>query len=67
MRFKSKNPPTFFKEKNPKNIDIFKCKYCGQLCGCTPEGNVGMYAYKILRIHEENCSKNNTKKYKEFA
>ena len=66
MKFKSKNPPQFFKEKPTRNVDIFRCKFCGELQGCSDNGEVGMYSYKILRLHEKNCKQITPTKYKEL-
>ena len=66
MKFKSKNPPQVFTEKPTRNVDIFRCKFCGELQGCSENGEVGMYSYKILRLHEKNCKQITPTKYKEL-
>ena len=58
IKVTNRNPPVLIKEEKQRNIDIFKCRYCGILCGCNLKGEVGMYSYKILRKHEENCPEN---------
>ncbi len=55
MKITNRNPRRIKEEKNQKNTDIFRCRYCNQLQGCTPDGEIGMYSYKILRRHEEIC------------
>ncbi len=57
MKITNHNPRRIRKEKLQKTTDIFRCKFCGQLQGCSPDGKIGMYSYKILRIHEKLCSK----------
>ena len=37
---------------------IYRCGYCGQLVGCSEQGEIGMYSLKILRIHEKDCANN---------
>jgi len=38
--------------------ETYRCRYCGQLVGCSEQGEIGMYSLKILRKHEKNCAKN---------
>ena len=38
--------------------EMYRCRYCGQLLGCSEQGEVGMYSLKILRSHEKNCGDN---------
>ena len=57
MKITNKNPRRVRAEESQKNTDIFRCKFCGLLQGCSPDGKIGMYSYKILRRHEEICNK----------
>jgi len=56
MKITNKNPRRL-KEESLKNADLFRCKFCGQLQGCTPDGKIGMYSLKILRHHELICTR----------
>ena len=38
--------------------EIYRCRYCGQLMGCSKQGEIGMYSMKILRKYEKNCARN---------
>ena len=38
--------------------EVYRCRYCKQLVGCSEQGEIGMYSLKILRKHEKNCAKN---------
>ena len=57
MKIVNKNPRILREEKQEKTTDIFRCKFCGQLQGCSPDGKIGMYSYKILRQHELICTR----------
>ena len=57
MKITNKNPRKIRPENHPKTTDIFRCKFCGQLQGCSESGEIGMYSYKILRQHELICAK----------
>ena len=35
--------------------EVYRCRYCHQLVGCSERGVIGMYSLKILRMHEEEC------------
>ena len=35
----------------------FTCPHCGGLYGCTPDGKVGMYSWKVYKSHVEHCPK----------
>ena len=35
--------------------EMYRCGYCGQLVGCSEQGELGMYSLKILRMHEKEC------------
>ena len=39
----------------------YRCRYCHQLVGCSEQGEIGMYSFKILRMHEKECAKNTSK------
>ena len=39
------------------------CRYCGQLVGCSEQGEIGMYSMKILKSHEKNCADNISAKF----
>ena len=60
MRITNKNPRRLRKEESQKNTDIFRCKFCNQLQGCTLDGKIGIYSYKILRQHEQICTRRTT-------
>ena len=36
--------------------EIYRCRYCQELVGCSERGEIGMYSMKILRSHEKNCT-----------
>ena len=38
--------------------EMYRCRYCGQVVGCSEQGEIGMYSLKILRGHEKECAKN---------
>jgi len=38
--------------------EIYRCRYCQELVGCSEQGEIGMYSLKILRKHEKNCARN---------
>ncbi len=57
MKITNKNPRRLRVEESQKNTDIFRCRFCGQLQGCSPNGKIGMYSYKILRQHELICTR----------
>ena len=38
--------------------ETYRCRYCGQLVGCSEQGVIGMYSLKMLRMHERNCAGN---------
>ena len=38
--------------------EMYRCRYCGQLVGCSEQGEIGMDSLKILRMHEKECAKN---------
>ena len=38
--------------------EMYRCRYCGQLFGCSEQGEVGMYSLKILRMREKESAKN---------
>ena len=37
---------------------MYRCGYCGQLVGCSEQGEIGMYSLKIFRMHEKECVMN---------
>ena len=37
MKITNKNPRRIRKEESHKNTVIFRCKFCGQLQGCSPK------------------------------
>ena len=43
--------------------ETFRCRYCGQLVGCSEQGEIGMYSLKILRMHEIRCTRNTSKEF----
>ena len=43
--------------------EMYRCCYCGQLVGCSEQGEIGMYSMKILRKHEKNCTSNISVKF----
>ena len=43
--------------------EMYRCGYCGQLVGCSEQGEIGMYSLKILRMHEIKCAKNASKEF----
>tara|TARA_B100000073_G_scaffold165466_1_gene136969 strand:+ start:1360 stop:1503 length:144 start_codon:yes stop_codon:yes gene_type:complete len=38
--------------------EMYRCRYCKELVGCSEHGEIGMYSLKILRKHEKECAKN---------
>ena len=38
--------------------EMYRCRYCRQLVGCSEQGVIGMYSLKMLRMHEMNCADN---------
>ena len=38
--------------------ETYRCRYCGQLVGCSEQGEIGMYSMKILSKHEKECARN---------
>jgi len=35
--------------------ETYRCRYCGQLVGCSERGEIEMVSLKILRMHEKEC------------
>ena len=31
--------------------EMYRCRYCRKLVGCSEQGEIGMYSMKILRSH----------------
>ncbi len=38
--------------------EMYRCRYCKAMVGCSEQGEIGMYSMKILRMHEKNCASN---------
>ena len=38
--------------------EVYRCRYCKELVGCSEQGEIGMYSLRILRMHEKKCAKN---------
>ena len=38
--------------------EMYCCRYCQELVGCSERGEIGMYSMKILRKYEKECAKN---------
>ena len=38
--------------------EVYRCRYCNELVGCSERGEIGMYSLKMLRMHEKSCARN---------
>ena len=44
--------------REKERMEMYRCRYCRQLVGCSEQGEIGIYSLKILRKHEKECAKN---------